>query len=156
MLFRDMLMVAATQGGGVVAPVTEYVNGGNFSNAALWTLSTPASTSISGGKLNFTAAAGTRRCYQASLGTYVFAAIYRVSGVASGYSADSIIIRIAADATGLGGSSITVSAGDPEWPVANGPFSVDFGVGTIAGQNHMIGATAGGAFSIDNFSIVPL
>ena len=136
----------------------QYVNGGDFASATPWTLSTPASSNISGGKLNFTAAAGTRRCYQPSLGTYVQGNTYRVTGTVSNVvdTSAGLPVRLGTDASGLNGTLVTLQDGDPEWPVAAGPFSVDIVLATLTGQNHMIGASSLAEFSIDNVSIVQL
>lgn len=136
----------------------QYVNGGDFASATPWTLSTPASSNISGGKLNFVAATGTRRCYQPSLGTYVQGNTYRVTGTASNVvdSAFGITVRIGADASGLNGTLSTIEVASPEWPVENGPFSVDIELTTLTGQNHMIGGTSTAEYSIDDLSIIQL
>ena len=133
------------------APVTEFVKNGDFATDTDWTKSA-ASVTISGGAAHFAAAAGTRRLYQASLGTYVLGNTYRVTGTVSNYSAGVLSLRIGTDSSGMPGTGTAAGSGIN----SDGPFSADITITTLTDQYHSFTTGPGGQFDLDDLSIVPL
>jgi hypothetical protein len=139
MNFRDILMIAATQGGGAAAywdPAQEYSPDVGFDNPGVWT-GTPTKWAVTGSEAVCTGGSGT--CTATAAAT-MLPGTYRMSGNCSSWSSASI--RVYLDGV-VAGTFIT----------ATGAFSFDVVKASFGSQFLGFSSTALAGCSISDLSV---